>query len=347
MRTSLLAALGEVDRLVLLGDALELRHGPIRDALGAARGFFEEVGEALGARPVVLVPGNHDHRLIAPWLERRRLAGPGRPLELEASIEPVDEPAATLARWLAPAELSLAYPGVWVGAGTYATHGHYLDRHITVPTFERLAAGAMGKVVGPAPARAATPDHYEAALAPIYAWLHAVAQAAPAGSVARGSGASAAMWRSIASGGARRPVGARLAGLGVRAALAALNRAGLGPLSADLSGRELRRAGLAAMGAVLDALGIEAQHVVFGHTHRAGPLAGDEGGEWVTPAGTRLLNTGSWVYEPVFITTTPNQSPYWPGGAAVVQDGGAPRLERLLGDRAHAELAPPTAAVPA
>ncbi len=44
LRAALLEALADVDRLVLLGDVLELRHGPPRDAMAAARPFFEDSG---------------------------------------------------------------------------------------------------------------------------------------------------------------------------------------------------------------------------------------------------------------------------------------------------------------
>ena len=36
---------------MLLGDVVELRHGPMRDALSAARPVLEELGAALGGRP--------------------------------------------------------------------------------------------------------------------------------------------------------------------------------------------------------------------------------------------------------------------------------------------------------
>ena len=45
-------------------------------------------------------------------------------------------------------------------------------------------------------------------------------------------------------------------------------------------------------------LGIEAEHVLFGHTHRAGPLPADDHGEWRAGTGARLHNTGCWVDEP-------------------------------------------------
>ena len=42
---------------------------------------------------------------------------------------------------LAPRASTSPIPGLWPADGVYATHGHYLDRHLTVPSFERLAAG--------------------------------------------------------------------------------------------------------------------------------------------------------------------------------------------------------------
>ena len=58
---------------MLLGDVLELRHGPVREALAAAREPLTELGAALPAgAEVVIVPGNHDHDLLDPWAERRR-----------------------------------------------------------------------------------------------------------------------------------------------------------------------------------------------------------------------------------------------------------------------------------
>jgi hypothetical protein len=52
-------------------------------------------------------------------------------------------------------------------------------------------------------------------------------------------------------------------------------------------------------------------------------------------------NTGSWVYQPHFLSDAPNASPYWPGTAVLIEDAEPPRLLRLLGDRGHAELRPP------
>ena len=51
---------------MLLGDSIELRDGPLAEALEAAAPFFEDLGEALAGRRVTLVPGNHDYQLGGP-----------------------------------------------------------------------------------------------------------------------------------------------------------------------------------------------------------------------------------------------------------------------------------------
>ncbi len=66
--------------------------------------------------------------------------------------------------------------------------------------------------------------------------------------------------------------------------MAALNRAGIGPLRAEISAVELRGAGLRAMGEVAARLGLGDAHVVFGHTHRPGPLPSDDEEEWPAAA---------------------------------------------------------------
>ena len=69
---ALCAYLRDVDRLVLLGDILELRHGPAREALAAAQPVFEALGAALPKRAeVVITAGNHDYPLVSPWLAER------------------------------------------------------------------------------------------------------------------------------------------------------------------------------------------------------------------------------------------------------------------------------------
>ena len=337
VRAVLLAQLGDVDRLVLLGDVLELRERPVLPALQAARPFFEALGEAMAGREVVLVPGNHDHRLIANWLESRRTLETPPALGLAEVIAPAEasEAAAVLERWLGGgAALSLAYPGLWVRDDVYAIHGHYLDRHVTIPGFEPLAVRLSERLLRRG---AAEPppgaDGYEVVLGPVYGLLHEWAQSSHHGT-ARGAGASQRVYRMLTSDGRGRSLRGRfVGGLAYPAAIAALNAAGLGPVRADLSGPELRRAGLRAMGETVRRLGVEAEHVVFGHTHRAGPLPHDDPAEW-EQAGARLVNSGSWVYEPFYLRADAARSPYWPGSFVVVGDSGPPELRRLLSDHA-------------
>ncbi len=329
---ALVAALGRGDRLVLLGDTLELRFGPLRDALAAAAPALGALGAAVGAEgEVVLVPGNHDHALLDDWL-LARAAGEEAPAPLGlAESPPITGPALRrLAAAVAPAPLRLAYPGLWLRDDVYALHGHYLDRLITIPTFERLGAGVMGRVAGALPAQGATPDDFEDALAPIYAWMDAVAQGRrPGWTVARQS-SSAGTW-SLLAGERRRSVRGRLTRVGFRAAVMALNRTSIGPLQAELSGVELRRAGLLAMGETVDRLQVDADHVIFGHTHRSGPLPDDDASEWRAPGGPRLHNAGCWKDEPGFAVGGPS-SPYYAGRVVVIDPQGPPRLERILTD---------------
>ncbi|MCW3063041.1 MAG: hypothetical protein JWN32_213 [Solirubrobacterales bacterium] len=325
-----------VRRLVLLGDALEMRHGPQREALAAAAPVLGALGAAV--EELVLVPGNHDHALLGPWLERRRRESEPPPLELEENVDwQAGEPLARLARAAQPAAFSVAYPGLRLRQDVFATHGHYLDIHLTVPTFERLGVGLMGRVTGSMPERA-TPEDYERHLEPLYAWLGAVAEHAPPGRRASGAGASVRAWRALSGSGGHRVV--RLLALRAAAtvALRAANRAGLGPLQTDVANLDLRRATLAAMREVVSRLGIDADHVLFGHTHRSGPWG--ENGDWRAPGGARLWNTGCWVFERHYLSRTPGESPYWPGVAIALDADGPPRLERLLGVRGSAELAP-------
>jgi hypothetical protein len=377
LREPLLRAVADVDRVVLLGDVLELRHGPPREALAVAQPFFEELGRAMGGSELVLVAGNHDHALVEPWLALRAELPEADALGLEQLIEPADASPMVkrLADWAAPARVRFAYPGLWIRPDVYATHGHYLDCHLTVPTIERLSVGAMTRLLGRSAQHFDSVADYESVTAPVYAWRHAVARDARTGDALNGV-ATVHAWRAL--GGGRDAVDdprrngqpsrrGRLDALraklvadlrrraivhGFPLAVAALNRAGLGPLRAEVSSGELRGAGLRAMGDVAARLGLGDAYVVFGHTHRSGPLPGDDASEWTRPGhagahgtGARLVNTGTWTYDPIFLTSKPGESPYWPGNCVLVEDSGPPVLQRLLLDRSHDELNPRRAGV--
>jgi Calcineurin-like phosphoesterase len=325
----LMAALEGADRVVLLGDTLELRERPIAQLLELVRPVFEPLARALAGRRVTLVPGNHDHELGRPWLDRARLAGRalGAENEWPVAAGPEDGPAGVLASWLARSEVTLAYPGLRLAERVYATHGQYLDLHLTVPRMESIMASVVCRLSGREP-DCASADEYESVLAPIYGYHAGLAEGASPAALARGAAVSRSVW-SQATGNGR--LGRLLVGrLTIPAAVAALNRARIGPFKPELSGAELRRAGLLAMARVADVLAPGAEHVLFGHTHRAGPLDGDDAAEWTTLAGARLWNSGNWYLESPFVAGKGELSPYWPGTVAWVEPGRPPRIENAL-----------------
>ncbi len=112
-------------------------------------------------------------------------------------------------------------------------------------------------------------------------------------------------------------------------------------MAPDLTGPGLRSGYLYGIREVLRRLGVDAPHVIWGHSHRSGPWPGDDLAEWTTHAGGRIVNTGSWVYQAHFLTPQPNGSPYWPGTAVLIEDSRPPELIRLLGERGHSQLRPP------
>jgi predicted phosphodiesterase len=331
-RAALVEAVADCTRLVLLGDVLELRERPLADALEVGRPLFEELGRVLAGRRIVLVPGNHDHALAEPWLARLRLDGEPLPTEAEWPVGPDDGAAGRIAAWMPEVEVTLAYPGLSLRADVYATHGHYLDLHLTVPRLEAIAASAMGRVtgLGKSPGSA---GGYETILGPLYAFYGGLAQGASAAALARGGSLSRDVWQRVSDGRApdRRAVATRflLGQVTIPGAVAALNRLGLGPFSPKLTGEELRRSGLLAMARVADVLAPGAETVIFGHTHRPGPLEGDDAAEWTTLSGARLWNTGSWLYEAAFVRTG-RDSPYWPGTVLTLEDDAPPRIENVL-----------------
>jgi hypothetical protein len=315
--------------LVLLGDVLELRERPWREVLGAAAPTLAAIGDALPrAGSVVLVAGNHDHGLLTPWLARRAVAEPPPAPLSDATTLPAlaGEPLERVCASLGAERVTVSYPGVWLRDDVYAIHGHYLDRHTTVPTLERLGIGAVARITRSASTGPAGADGYEAVLGPVYAWLDALA-----GTGGRtGQGASVAAWRALGQGKrAPRGLRRRMLRAAFPAIVSALNRLGLGPVSDDLSTRSLRDSSLRAIAEVLLALRVDAPIVVFGHTHRAGPLPSEDPADWRTASGTRLLNCGCWVGERTFVGTD-RGSPYRPGFCVRLDGDGEPALVNLL-----------------
>jgi Calcineurin-like phosphoesterase len=347
-RELLAERLDGIDRLVLLGDVIELRDRPLAESIDRSRATLAALGKIAGEAEVVIVAGNHDHYLVEPWLQRRALeAAP--PLELEQLGEPDGGPLGEVALALAPAAVRFAYPGLWLRDDVYATHGHYLDRHLTIPTLERLGVAMVERLLGIEPggpdplepptedAPAVSADEYERVLFPVYAFLFGLAQATVPERVG-GADPSLRIWK-LLSGGKTRAARMRswlLGSVALPGAIGVANRLGLGPVGSDLSPGAIARAGIAAMSQVVERLGITADHVIFGHTHRRGPLPSDPA--W-RASSTSLWNTGSWVHTPTLLGRSAAESPYWPGTVAIVDEDGPPQLVHSLDGLSRDELA--------
>jgi len=334
IRRILLEEIRGADRLVLLGDILELRELPLAQILTAVRPFFEELGEVMAGRRVVLVPGNHDHRLAEPLLEEVALGGGS--LGLEHRALPAGEPATRIDAWLGEAELSIAYPGLWLRDDVYATHGHYMDCHMSLPRMECVAAAAIMRAGG-RPPDPATPGDYERILRPIYGLAFGLAEAGLARGATRPSERA---WRSISGrrngSRARRATAKATIAAGVPASVWALNRVLRSSFAPDFSAAEITRSGIAAATEMTRQLQIDAAHTITGHTHRGGPEESEA--EWALPGGGRLHNTGSWVYADAFHHPGSPPGPYWPGTVTWIEDEGPPQRVRLLVNQPRDEL---------
>ena len=304
-------AVAAADRLVLLGDTLELLEGRPQRAAAAARPVLRRLGAALGPTgEVLVVAGNHDHALVRPWLAARLSAG--RPLRPATRLPRSATPAlAELAGWLAPARVEVRYPGAWLSGGVYATHGHYSDRLLGAALRGRLGDGPAG--------RARVADFERAPGADAGGLEDTLAAILPDG-MGDGLGEAFGTARRTLLGGL--PLLATLPGArGVAAAAALVMEQGVH-----------RRGAIPAMAEVTRRLRLPAEHVLFGHIHRRGPLAEDPDGLWrpLGDDGPRLYNSGSWVWDSALIGPPGRVRPYRPGGAILLDGDRQPEVLDLL-----------------
>ena len=310
-----LAALDGVDRLVLLGDVVELLEGRPREVMQVAEPVLRAIGARMGSgRDVIFVPGNHDAALVRPWL-RARAKSPAvdEPIPLDAT--PV---LARVMSWLEPAHVRVHYPGVWLSEGVWATHGHYLDRHLLPDATYGIARGLLGRL----PRDDATPGDYEQPGRPSLTRLEALlTRWLPRPLAALLDDFVEFLRAATMPGPPRRLLHRRIA-----------------PLAAMLLEAQMRRASMPALARVVHRLRVDADWVIFGHVHRRGPLPGDDPQWWRGPGGRpQIANTGSWVYEPVLVHRATPPHPYWPGGAILLEDDREPQTVGLL-DHLDAEV---------
>ena len=304
----LLDALATVDRLVLLGDVVELLEGRPAQAMEVAEPVLRAIGGRLdrGAE-VILVPGNHDGDLVAQWLQANGMS-PALDGPIPHDATPV---LAQVVAALGPAEVRVRYPGVWLAEGVWATHGHYLDRHLLPEVAFGVARGLLGRL----PRDGARPVDYE-----------------------RAGGPSLTRVEALLTRWLPRPLADLVDDLAELLRAATMPRAQqrllsrrMSPLTATVLGAQMRRASIPALARVVHRLGVDADWVLFGHVHRSGPLAGDQAASWTGPGGSpRIVNTGSWVYEPLLVHHAAPPHPYWPGGAVMLEDGRDPLAIGLL-----------------
>jgi hypothetical protein len=304
----LLEALDGVERLVLLGDIVELLEQRAADAMEVAEPVLRQIGATLGGeREVILVPGNHDRALVAGWI---RDVGAGLALDSRVPVDATPQ-LARLVSWLAPARVRVRYPGVWLGPRVWATHGHYLDLHLLPESAFGVTRGLLGRVPRPG----AVPIDYERAGGPSLTRLEAlIIKAFPRPLAALVEDVAELLRASTMPVRPRRLLRPRMA-----------------RLTARVLGAQMRLASLPALSHVVGRLGVDAEWVLFGHVHRLGPLPGDLESRWRGPQGRpRILNTGSWVYEPLLVHNAIAPHPYWPGGAVILENDQPPRVVGLL-----------------
>jgi hypothetical protein len=331
VRRILFDELAGADRLILLGDVIELRNLPVGPSLARSRAFFEELGEAIGDAEVVLVPGNHDHRLAEPLLDGLSIAGEPV-LGLEHHHAPAG-PSASVDEWLGGARLRIAYPGIWLREDVYATHGHFMDVHLSLPRAECVAAALMVRLSGRLP-NPATPADYERVLRPIYGFAYGLAQVLPI--KRRRNGPFERAWEVLADEEEETTLAARAARAGFPLAIRGLNGLLRADFEADVTPRAIFRSGVEAAGEMACRLGVDDVHVITGHTHRGGPLS--EEGEWPLPRGGRLHNTGSWVFASAFHQPGTPPNSYWPGTVTWLEGDEPPRRVQLLLEHSHEQM---------
>jgi hypothetical protein len=235
---------------------------------------------------------------------------------------------------------AVAYPGLWLRDDVYAIHGHYADLHTTVPTFERLAAGAMARWVVRLPEDGATPTTTRprsrrctrGCTRSTQRSEHGAIAAAPAPRRAPGS-----RWRATAGAApaARRRARRRLRGRGRGA-----QRAGLGPIDRDLSGPALRRGYLRGMREVLRAPRRRAPARDLGPLAPRRPVAARRPAEWTTPAARGSSTPARWVYQPHFLSPSRTARPTGRAPRPCSRTSGPPSWSRCWATRGTRSCAP-------
>ncbi len=339
VRRVLLEEIAGADRLVLLGDVVELRDLPVGPSLERARPFFEELGEALGerrgdARP--RQPRPPPRRAAARRaLDRRQPAARAR-----APPRPATGPTAADRR-VARAGAAARSPTPASGCARTSTRP---TATTWTPTCSCRAPSAspsppLIRLSGPLP-DPATPADYERVLRPIYGFAYGVAQVLPRRPPpprplrARLGGA-----RRRTSGDGHARAAARAARAGVPGRRSAASTACSAPTSsADVSAAAIFRTGVeAATEMATPPRGRRRPRDHRPHPPRRPARRAKPSGRSPAAAASTTPAAGSSPPPSTNPGTPPN--PYWPGTVTWLEDDGpaAPRSSCCC-DRSHEEM---------
>ncbi len=353
-----------IDHVVLLGDILDLRFQQLEDALVLATPFLTMLGDVLSQAEhprITYIPGNHDYHYAVRLIEseQERAIDAGEAFSLGQIVAPPDF---FLSRQLArvighgvDVRFVYFYDMLESSEGMiFLTHGHYLDLHLGAAPARLLSLLQASIAAAGQTVTELSPDLYEAILRPQYELLHWIGQSPGGGQI------QSRIYERLRGGAPprktplrqiRRAALRRAASVGGRVSVALAetlaNRIVKGGLSLTSPAREAQAE------VTIDAFNLSMEelepylprgmrYVIFGHTHRPGPLEDiDTPERWkVNMHGqeTVVMNSGSWMYDSGKARRPDYRPQRWPGTFILVPDQGPPRLVEALAHLSKEEI---------
>ena len=208
-------------------------------------------------------------------------------------------------------------------------HGHYMDCHLTLPRGECIGSAAVARMTRPLPDPAG-PEDYERLLRPLYGLAFGLAQSGDPRFSGGSAGPEERAWKWLfgtSDHSRRRRIAAAVISQGaVPAATWTLNRLLGTQFEPDLSAAAISSAGIAGVSEAVRRLRIDAEHVIVGHSHRAGPREGEA--PWPLAGGGQLHNTGNWIFASAFHRPGSSRGPTGrgrsPGSKGTIRRAGSP-----------------------
>ena len=289
-----------------------------------------------------MLAGNHDHGLAAGWIDARLQTEPAGFLGLEQRFDAGTRPARASSSPRPRGPRGCSSPTPASGCATTSTRSTATTPTCTPPS--RPSSGSprarWRKWVATLPRRSARRPTTTRPSSRRSTPGCTRSRSAPTTSLVTQRRRRLRRARTAPLTAAARPRALALE-TGYRGAVAALNLAGLGPLQASLSPSALRRGYLHG-----HPRGDRAPRHRRARTSSGATRTAPARGRATTPpsgraTGARILNTGSWVYQPHFLTPEPERLALLAGHRGARRRRPARRGSvRLLGDRGHEDLRP-------